>query len=68
MYFSIFFQLHSDVTKEVISEKLFCQHYIRISPESVLLSAPIDKLGETEVQISVFEGVELPLKVNVLKR
>jgi len=48
-------KLHSPVKVENIAEKLWKQHKVRLTPEQILLPAPITKLGAYKVAVKLQE-------------
>ena len=59
--------LYGAVSQKSISESIFSLHEIKISPDSVILD-PIKELGETEIQISLYEDIKANIHLEVTKK
>ncbi len=59
--------LYGAVSHKSISESLFTLLEIKISPDALILD-PIKKLGETEIQISLYEDVKANLHLEITKK
>ena len=59
--------LYGAVSQKSISESIFSLLEIKISPDALILD-PIKKLGETEIQISLYEDVKANLHLEITKK
>ena len=59
--------LYGAVSQKSISESVFSLLEIKISPDSVILD-PIKELGESEIQISLYEGIKANLHLEITKK
>ena len=59
--------LYGAVSQKSISESLFSLLEIKISPDTVILD-PIKELGETEIQISLYEDIKASLHLEITKK
>ena len=59
--------LYGAVSQKSISESIFSLLEIKISPDSVFLD-PIKELGETEIQISLYEDIKANLQLEITKK
>ena len=59
--------LYGAVSQKSISESIFSLLEIKISPDSVFLD-PIKELGETEIQISLYEDIKANLLLEITKK
>ncbi len=59
--------LYGAVSQKSVSESLFVSHEIKISPDVVILD-PIKELGETEIQISLYDNIKANLSLEITKK
>eukprot|EP00173_Palmaria_palmata_P001893 Plantae.Rhodophyta-Palmaria_palmata.ctg21306.p1 GENE.Plantae.Rhodophyta-Palmaria_palmata.ctg21306~~Plantae.Rhodophyta-Palmaria_palmata.ctg21306.p1 ORF type:complete len:175 (-),score=33.33 Plantae.Rhodophyta-Palmaria_palmata.ctg21306:22-546(-) len=59
--------LHSNITSEILSEKLFKQTDILIAPEHFLLERDLDAFGQHKVEV-VVDNMTVDLEVQVAER
>ena len=59
--------LYGAVSQKSVSESIFSLLEIKISPEAVLLD-PIKELGETEIQVILYEDITANLHLEITKK
>ena len=59
--------LYGAVSQKSVSESIFSIHNIKISPDAVILE-PIKEVGETEIQISLYEDIKANLQLEITKK
>ena len=59
--------LYGAVSQKSVSESIFTIHNIKISPDTVILES-IKKVGETEIQISLYEDIKADLQLEITKK
>ena len=59
--------LYGAVSQKSVSENIFSSLEIKILPDSVILD-PIRELGETEIQISLYEDIKANLHLEITKK
>jgi len=59
--------LYGAVSQKSVSEYIFSLLEIKISPDAVILN-PIKELGETEIQISLYEDINANLRLEITKK
>ena len=59
--------LYGAVSQKSVSESIHTLLKIKISPDLVILD-PIKVLGETEIQISLYEDIKANLHLNIIKK
>ena len=59
--------LYGAVSQKTVSESIFSLLEIKISPDAVLLD-PIKELGETEIQISLYEDIKANINLKTTKK
>ena len=59
--------LYGAVSQKSISESIFSLLQIKISPDLVIIN-PIKELGETEIQISLYEDIKANLQLEITKK
>ena len=59
--------LYGAVSQKSVSESIYSLLEIKISPDAVILD-PIKELGETEIQISLYENIKAKLHLEVIKK
>ena len=59
--------LYGAVSQKTVSESIFSLLEIKISPDAVLLD-PIKELGETEIQIILYEDIKANLHLEITKK
>ena len=59
--------LYGAVSQKSVSESIFSLLEIKILPEAVILD-PIKELGETKIQITLYEDIEANLQLKVIKK
>ncbi len=59
--------LYGAVSQKSVSESVFVSHEIKISPDVVILD-PIKELGETEIQISLYDDIKANLRLEITKK
>ena len=59
--------LYGAVSQKSISESIFSLLEIKISPDAVVLD-PIKELGETEIQISLYEDIKANVHLEIAKK
>ena len=59
--------LYGAVSQKSVSERINSLLEIKISPDAVILN-PIKELGETEIQISLYEDIKASLHLEITKK
>ena len=59
--------LYGTVSQKSVSESIFALHKIKILPDAVILD-PIKELGETEIQISLYEDIKANVHLEIAKK
>ena len=59
--------LYGAVSQKTVSESIFSLLEIKISPDAVLLD-PIKELGETEIQVILYEDIKVNLHLEITKK
>ena len=59
--------LYGAVSQKSVSQSIHTLLEIKISPEAVILD-PIKELGETEIQISLYEDIKANLHLEIIKK
>ena len=59
--------LYGAVSQKTVSESIFSLLEIKISPDAVLLD-PIKELGETEIQVILYEDITANLHLEITKK
>ena len=59
--------LYGAVSQKSISESIFSLLQIKISPDLIIID-PIKELGETEIQISLYEDIKANLQLEITKK
>ncbi len=59
--------LYGAVSQKSVSESIFTIHNIKISPDSVILDS-IKEVGETEIQINLYEKIKADLQLEITKK
>ena len=59
--------LYGAVSQKSVSDSIFSMLEIKISPDAVMLD-PIKELGETEIQISLYEDIKANLHLDIIKK
>ena len=59
--------LYGSVSQKSISDSIFSLLEIKVSPDAVILD-PIKELGETEIQISLYEDIKANLHLEIIKK
>ena len=59
--------LYGAVSQKSVSESIFSLLEIKISPDAVILD-PIKELGETKIQISLYENIQANLQLEIIKK
>ena len=59
--------LYGAVSQKSVSESIYSLLEIKISPDAVVLD-PIKELGETEIQISLYENIKANLHLKITKK
>ena len=59
--------LYGAVSQKSVSERIYNLLKIKISPDAVILD-PTKKLGETEMQISLYEDIKAKLHLKITKK
>ena len=59
--------LYGAVSQKSVSESIHTLLKIKISPDLVILD-PIKELGETEIQISLYEDIKANLHLDIIKK
>ena len=59
--------LYGAVSQKSVSQSINTLLEIKISPEAVILD-PIKELGETEIQISLYEDIKANLHLEIIKK
>ena len=59
--------LYGSVSQKSISDSIFSLLEIKISPDAVTLN-PIKELGETEIQISLYEDINANINLKITKK
>ena len=59
--------LYGAVSQKSISESLFSLLEIKISPDALILD-PIKELGETDIQISLYEDIKAKIHIEITKK
>ena len=59
--------LYGAVSQKSVSQSIHTLLEIKISPEAVILD-PIKELGETEIQISLYEDIKASLHLEITKK
>ena len=59
--------LYGAVTQKTVCDSIFTQLEIKISPDAVVLD-PIKDLGETKIQLNLYEEINAILDLEILKK
>ena len=59
--------LYGAVSQKSVSESIYSSLEIKISPEAVVLD-PIKEIGETEIQIILYEDIKANLQLEIKKK
>ena len=59
--------LYGAVSQKSVSESIFSIHNMNISPDAVILE-PIKEVGETEIQINLYEDIKANLLLKITKK
>ena len=59
--------LYGAVSQKSVSESIYSLLEIKISPDAVVLD-PIKELGETKIQISLYENIQANLQLEIIKK
>ena len=59
--------LYGSVSQKSISDSIFSLLEIKVSPDAVILD-PIHELGETEIQISLYEDINANINLKITKK
>ena len=59
--------LYGSVSQKSISDSIFSLLEIKVSPDAVILD-PINELGETEIQISLYEDINANINLKITKK
>ena len=59
--------LYGSVSQKSISDSIFSLLEIKVSPDAVILD-PIKELGETEIQISLYEDIKAKINLKTTKK
>ena len=59
--------LYGAVSQKSVSESIFSLFEIKISPDTIILDS-IKELGETEIQISLYEDIKANLHLEITKK
>ena len=59
--------LYGSVSQKSISDSIFSLLEIKVSPDAVILN-PIKELGETEIQISLYEDINANINLKITKK
>ena len=59
--------LYGAVSQKSISESIYSLLEIKISPEAIILD-PIKELGETEIQVNLYEDIKVNLRLEITKK
>tara|TARA_Y200000002_G_scaffold259329_1_gene215074 strand:- start:381 stop:827 length:447 start_codon:yes stop_codon:yes gene_type:complete len=59
--------LYGAVSQKSVSESIFTIHNIKISPDAVILDS-IKEVGETEIQINLYEKIKADLQLEITKK
>ena len=59
--------LYGAVSQKSVSESIYSLLEIKISPDAVLLD-PIKELGETEIQVILYEDIKVNLHLEITKK
>ena len=59
--------LYGAVSQKSVSDSIFSMLEIKISPDAVMLD-PIKELGETEIQITLYEDIKANLHLEITKK
>ena len=59
--------LYGSVSQKSISDSIFSLLEIKVSPDAVILD-PIKELGETEIQISLYEDINANINLKITKK
>ena len=59
--------LYGAVSQKSVSESIFSLLEIKILPDAVILD-PIKELGETEIQITLYEDIKANLRLEITKK
>ena len=59
--------LYGAVSQKSVSKSIYTLLEIKISPEAVILD-PIKELGETEIQISLYDDIKANLHLEIIKK
>ena len=59
--------LYGAVSQKSVSESIYSLLEIKISPDAIILD-PIKELGETEIQINLYENIKVKLHLEITKK
>jgi len=59
--------LYGAVSQKSVSESIYSLLEIKISPDAVVLD-PIKEIGETEIQVILYEGIKAILHLEIIKK
>lgn len=58
-------RLYGSVTNQEIADALSAQHGVQLDKRKLDLDEPIRTVGETQVQVTVYAGIKVPMTVRI---